>query len=121
MVRETLRVGPKPAVVTVEDVQRAVCEHYRLKLPQLVGKDRHREVAVARQVAMYLARTHLGTSFPQIGAKFDGKDHTTVMSAVRRVEKLLGEEPEVAAAVESLSLKLGFTPRAAGVTAPERP
>jgi len=121
MVRETLRVGPKPAVVTVEDVQRAVCEHYRLKLPQLIGKDRHREVAVARQVAMYLARTHLGTSFPQIGARFDGKDHTTVMSAVRRVEKLLGEDAEVAAAVEALSLKLGFQPRPAPPLAAERP
>lgn len=110
LVHQMLRVGPKPSVVTVEDVQRAVCEHYRLKMHQLVGKDRHREIAIARQVAMYLARTHLGTSYPQIGAKFDGKDHTTVMSAVRRVEKLLGEDAEVAAAVEALSLKLGFSP-----------
>jgi chromosomal replication initiator protein len=122
MVRETLRVGPKPTVVTVEDVQRAVCEHYRLKMQQLIGKDRHREVAIARQVAMYLARTHLGTSFPQIGAKFDGKDHTTVMSAVRRVEKLLGEDLEVQGAVETLTLKLGFQMRSSARAegAPER-
>jgi chromosomal replication initiator protein len=59
---------------------------------------------------MYLARVHLGTSFPQIGAKFEGKDHTTVMSAVKRVEKLLGEDPEVRLVVETLSVKLGYPP-----------
>ncbi len=110
MVRDTLRIGTKPAVVTVDEVQRAVCEHYRLKLPQLTGKDRHRDVALARQVAMFLARVHLGTSFPQIGAKFEGKDHTTVMSAVRKVEKLLPDDPELRAVVDALSIKLGFQP-----------
>ena len=108
LARETLRIGSKPAVTTVEDVQRAVCEHYRIKLNQLTGKDRHREVALPRQVAMYLARTHLGTSFPQIGARFNGKDHTTVMSSVRKVAKLRLDDPEVAAALEAISLKLGF-------------
>jgi chromosomal replication initiator protein len=110
LVRETIRVGPRPVVVTVDDVQRAVCDHYRIKMQQLIGKDRHREVALPRQVAMYLVREHLGTSFPQIGVKFDGKDHTTVMSAVKRVEKLLSEDPEVRQTVETLSLKLGFSP-----------
>jgi chromosomal replication initiator protein len=108
LARETLRIGSKPAVTTVEDVQRAVCDHYRIKLNQLIGKDRHREVALPRQVAMYLARTHLGTSFPQIGARFNGKDHTTVMSSVRKVAKLRVDDPEVAAALEAISLKLGF-------------
>lgn len=108
LVRETLRVAPRPQVITVEDVQRAVCEHYRIKLNQLTGKDRHREVALPRQVAMWLARVHLGTSFPQIGARFNGKDHTTVISAVRKVEKLVQEDPEVTHAVELIARKLGF-------------
>ena len=108
LARETLRIGSKPAVTTVEDVQRAVCEHYRIKLNQLIGKDRHKEVALPRQVAMYLARTHLGTSFPQIGARFNGKDHTTVMSSVRKVAKLRVDDLELAAALEAISLKLGF-------------
>lgn len=108
LARETLRIGSKPAVTTVEDVQRAVCDHYRIKLNQLTGKDRHKEVALPRQVAMYLARTHLGTSFPQIGARFNGKDHTTVMSSVRKVAKLRVDDLEVAAALEAISLKLGF-------------
>jgi chromosomal replication initiator protein len=110
LVRDTLRLGTRPTVVTVEDVQRAACEHYRIKMNQLVGKERHREVAVPRQMAMYLARTYLGTSFPQIGLKFGGKDHTTVISAVRRVDKLLGEEPELMAARDTLCAKLGFNP-----------
>jgi len=110
LVRETLRVSPRPQVVTVEDVQRAVCEHYRIKMGQLTGKDRHREVALPRQVAMWLARVHLGTSFPQIGARFNGKDHTTVISAVRKVDRLVREEPEVTSAVELIAKKLGFSP-----------
>jgi len=108
LARETLRIGSKPAVTTVEDVQRAVCEHYRIKMAQLIGKDRHREVALPRQVAMYLARTHLGTSFPQIGHRFNGKDHTTVMSSVKKVAQLRRDDLEVAAALEAISLKLGF-------------
>lgn len=108
LVRETLRVSPRPAVVTVEDVQRAVCDHYRIKLTHLTGKDRHREVALPRQVAMWLARTHLGTSYPQIGARFNGKDHTTVISAVRKVDRLLQEDAEVTSAVELIAKKLGF-------------
>jgi chromosomal replication initiator protein len=116
LARETLRIGSKPAVTTVEDVQRAVCEHYRIKMVQLTGKDRHKEVALPRQVAMYLARTHLGTSFPQIGARFNGKDHTTVMSSVRKVTRLRVDDLEVAAALEAISLKLGFAAPAMDVT-----
>lgn len=108
LVRETLRVTPRPAVVTVEDVQRAVCEHFRIKMSQLTGKDRHREVALPRQVAMWIARAHLGTSYPQIGARFNGKDHTTVMSAVRKMDRAVLEEPEVIAAVAFVTRKLGF-------------
>jgi chromosomal replication initiator protein len=110
LVREALKIGARPAVVTVEDIQKAVCEHYRIKLGQLTGRERHREVALPRQVAMFLARVHLGTSFPQLGARFNGKDHTTVISAVRRVEKLLAESSETREVIDSLSLKLGFPP-----------
>ena len=108
LVRETLRVTPRPAVVTVEDVQRAVCEHFRIKMSQLTGKDRHREVALPRQVAMWIARAHLGTSYPQIGARFNGKDHTTVMSAVRKMDRAVLEDAEVIAAVAFVTRKLGF-------------
>ena len=108
LVRDNLRIGPRPTVVTVEEVQRAVCEHFKVKMAQLTGKERHREVALARQVAMYIARTHLGTSFPQIGAKFNGKDHTTVMAAVKKIERVKGTDPEVSAALETLVRRLGL-------------
>ncbi len=110
LAREALRSVTRPAVTTVEDVQRAVCEHYRLKLSQLTGKDRHKDVALPRQVAMFLARTLLQTSYPQIGAKFNGKDHTTVMASVRKIEKLRRTDTAVAAALEAVSSKLGFAP-----------
>lgn len=120
MVRETLKLATRTQVTTVEDVQRAVCDHYRIKIAQLTGKERHREVALPRAVAMYLARVHLGTSFPQIGARFNGKDHTTVISAVRKIEKLAGEDSEVRQTLDALSLKLGFsTPYGLSVTSGE--
>lgn len=108
LVRDNLRIGPRPTVVTVEEVQRAVCDHYKIKMSQLTGKERHREVALARQMAMYLARTHLGTSFPQLGVKFNGKDHTTVMAAVRKIEKVKSTDPDIAAAIETLVRRLGL-------------
>nr|MBK7067061.1 hypothetical protein [Deltaproteobacteria bacterium] len=101
LVRETLRIG------SMEDVQRAVCDHYRIKLNQLTRKDRHKEVALPRQVAMYLARTHLGTSFPQIGAlQREGPHRRDVVRA--QGGQAPGDDLEVAAALEAISLKLGF-------------
>jgi len=83
LVRETLKLGTRPSVTTVEDVQRAVAEHYRIRVGQLSGRERHREVALpptGRDVRVaHVPRNVLS----QIGAKFS-KDHTTVISAVRQ-------------------------------------
>lgn len=107
LVRDALRLPLRAAVVTIEDIQRAVCEHFKIKLGQLTGKERTQEVALPRQVAMYLCRERLGSSFPQIGARFGGKDHTTVMAAVKKIEKLVAEQGLVVRDVESIAQKLG--------------
>ncbi len=109
MVSEALRLPARTSVSTVEDIQRAVCEHYRIRLAQLTGRDRHQEVALPRQVAMYLCRERLGTSFPQLGARFGGKDHTTVISAVNKIKKLLANGHAVRTDIDTIATRLGPT------------
>ncbi len=92
---------------SVEDIQRAVCGHFRLTNAELLSKDRHKSVAFARQVAMYLCRQRLKCSFPELGRAFGNRDHTTVMSAVRRVEALRRSDPEVDAHLQAIESRLG--------------
>jgi chromosomal replication initiator protein len=96
----------RPDPMSVEDIQRAVCSHFRLSNADLLSKDRHKSVAFARQVAMYLCRQRLKCSFPELGRAFGNRDHTTVMSAVRRVEALRQRDPEVNAHLEAIEQKL---------------
>jgi chromosomal replication initiator protein len=108
MVRSALRIPTKHQVMTVEDVQRAACNYFRLTMSQLTGKERHAEVARARQIAMYIVRDRLGTSFPQIGAKFGGKDHTTVISSVQKIKALLeAKDASVQTDIDNVLAKLG--------------
>ncbi len=104
---ELAMVAPRrPDMVSVEDIQRAVCSHFRLSNSELLSKDRHKSVAFARQVAMYLCRQRLKCSFPELGRAFGNRDHTTVMSAVRRVEALRQRDPQVNAHLEAIEQKL---------------
>ena len=92
---------------SVEDVQRVVCHHFKLKSGDLLSKDRHKSIAFARHVAMYLCRERLKCSLPELGRAFGNRDHTTVMSAVRKVASLRQADPEVRAHIEALERKLG--------------
>jgi chromosomal replication initiator protein len=92
---------------SVEDIQRVVCHHFKLRSTDLLSKDRHKSIAFARHVAMYLCKQRLKCSFPELGRAFGNRDHTTVMSAVRKIESLRGADPEVRADIEALERKLG--------------
>ncbi len=74
--------------VTIDDIQKRVAEHYNLRLADMHTARRARAVARPRQVAMYLAKQLTTRSLPEIGRKFGGRDHTTVMHAVKRIEEL---------------------------------
>jgi chromosomal replication initiator protein len=74
--------------VTIEDIQKRVAEHYNIRLSDMHSARRSRAVARPRQVAMYLSKQLTTRSLPEIGRKFGGRDHTTVMHAVRKVEEL---------------------------------
>jgi chromosomal replication initiator protein len=92
--------------LSVEDIQRAVCQHFHLRTSDLTSKDRHKTVAFARHVAMYLCKQRLKCSFPELGRAFGGRDHTTVMSAVRKIEAQREDDPNVRAHIEAIERKL---------------
>ncbi|MFT5440752.1 MAG: chromosomal replication initiator protein [Alphaproteobacteria bacterium] len=74
--------------VTIEEIQKRVAEHFNIRFADMHSARRARAVARPRQVAMYLAKQLTSRSLPEIGRKFGGRDHTTVMHAVRKVEEL---------------------------------
>ena len=86
--------------ITIDEIQRKVAEHYNLRLSDMHSARRARNVARPRQVAMYLAKILTSRSLPEIGRKFGGRDHTTVMHAIRKVEQLMDEDAQIAQDVE---------------------
>lgn len=88
--------------VTIDQIQKLVCEHFELKLLDLLSARRARAIARPRQIAMYLAKRLTTRSLPEIGRKFGGRDHSTVIHAVRRIEELRDSDREVDQAVHVL-------------------
>lgn len=82
--------------VSVEDIQRKVAEHYNIRLADLIGPKRIRTVARPRQVAMYLCKHLTSRSLPEIGRRFGGRDHTTIMHGVRKIEELMIDDQGLA-------------------------
>jgi chromosomal replication initiator protein len=88
--------------VTVEEIQRRVAEHYGIRHADLVGSRRLKGFARPRQVAMYLSKALTTRSLPDIGRRFGGRDHTTVLHGVRRIEALMAEDAQIADDVAAL-------------------
>ena len=88
--------------VTIEEIQKRVAEHYNIKLTEMFSARRARAVARPRQVAMYLAKQLTSRSLPEIGRKFGGRDHTTVMHAVKKVEELKAQDHSFAEDIDLL-------------------
>jgi chromosomal replication initiator protein len=81
--------------VTVEEIQRKVADHYSVRLSDLIGPKRLRTIARPRQVAMYLAKQLTLRSLPDIGRRFGGRDHTTIMHGVRKIEELMATDSQL--------------------------
>ena len=88
--------------VTIDEIQRRVAEHFNIRLSEMTSERRARAVARPRQIAMYLAKQLTTRSLPEIGRKFGGRDHTTVMHAVRKIEELTLSDRALAEDVELL-------------------
>jgi len=81
-------------IVTVEKIQKIVCHEYKIKLSQLKSKNNSPKVAFPRQIAMYLSKELTQSSLPEIGKKFGGKHHTTVIHSIKKIEKLREQNTE---------------------------
>jgi len=92
--------------ITVEEIQRKVSDHYNIRLSDLIGPKRVRTFARPRQVAMYLAKTMTSRSLPEIGRRFGGRDHTTIMHGVRKIEELKQQDSQIADDLELLRRSL---------------
>ena len=88
--------------VSVEEIQRKVSDHYNIRLSDMIGPKRLRSYARPRQVAMYLCKHMTSRSLPEIGRRFGGRDHTTVMHGVRRIEELKQTDGQIAEDLELL-------------------
>jgi chromosomal replication initiator protein len=88
--------------VTIDEIQKRVAEHFNIKLAEMTSSRRARIVARPRQVAMYLAKQLTSRSLPEIGRKFGGRDHTTVIHAVKKIEELIESDSALAEDVELL-------------------
>jgi chromosomal replication initiator protein len=82
--------------LTIEEIQRKVAEHYNIRLSDMIGPKRLRNIARPRQVAMYLAKQLTPRSLPEIGRRFGGRDHTTIMHGVRKIEELMAIDSQLA-------------------------
>ena len=82
--------------LTIEEIQRKVAEHYNIRLSDMIGPKRMRTIARPRQVAMYLAKQLTSRSLPEIGRRFGGRDHTTIMHGVRKIEELMASDSQLA-------------------------
>jgi chromosomal replication initiator protein len=88
--------------VTIDEIQRKVAEHFNMRVADMHSERRARAVARPRQIAMFLAKQLTQRSLPEIGRKFGGRDHTTVMHAVRKVEELMATDQTFAEDIELL-------------------
>jgi len=88
--------------IRIEDIQRAVSRHYNVSRTDMLSNRRTRQIVKPRQIAMYLAKMMTPRSLPEIGRRFGGRDHTTVLHAVRKVESLIAEDGQLAKELELL-------------------
>jgi chromosomal replication initiator protein len=100
LLRDLLRANDRR--VTIDEIQRKVAEHFNMRVSDMHSERRARAVARPRQVAMFLAKSLTSRSLPEIGKKFGGRDHTTVMHAVKKVEELMASDHSFAEDIELL-------------------
>ncbi len=104
VLQDLLRSCEKKA--TIDDIQRKVAEYYNIKMVDMHSARRNASIARPRQVAMYLAKQLTSRSLPEIGRKFGGKDHTTVMHAIKRINELMRDDIELREDIERLQRSL---------------
>jgi chromosomal replication initiator protein len=99
-------LNPSPKNMTPKQIIERTAAFYDIKVTDLTGAKRDKDIVVPRQIAMYIMRRELGMSFPQIASSLGGRDHTTVMHGVRKINKLAGSNEPISHEIQTLKQKI---------------
>lgn len=104
MAKESLKdiLGDRRKDITVESIQKAVADHFGIKLSELKSSQRLKNLVQARQIAIWLCRDMTKASYPDIGAKFGGKDHSTVIYAAKKIDQALKDDQKIAKIINDI-------------------
>jgi chromosomal replication initiator protein len=102
LAKRVLATHDDTATITIEEIQRLAADHFKVRVVDLKSKTRTKPLVTARQAAMYLVKKHLEKSLVDIGRAFGGKDHTTVLNALRKIEDQLKKNSEIKRDIEEL-------------------
>ncbi len=100
------QISGKNTQLTIAEIQEMVAKYYQVSVTDIKGRKRVKQIVMPRQIAMYLARELTDSSLPQIGREFGGKDHTTVIHAVDKIEKAASADADLKASIIELKNKL---------------
>ena len=92
--------------INIEKIQKTVADHFQIKISELKSSKRLKNLVYPRQIAMYICRNLTDMSYPEIGAKFGGKDHSTIIHAIKKIDKKMSEDLHARTLVEKLMDKL---------------
>jgi chromosomal replication initiator protein len=101
-----LVLGNEPKRIKVEDILRVVSRHFAVSKADILSDRRHRSVVRPRQIGMYLAKQLTARSLPEIGRRFGNRDHTTVLHAIRKIDREMGDNPHLKEEIEELKRQL---------------
>lgn len=99
-------VNKNTNICSIDSIQKMVSDHFKIKINEIKSPRRMKSLVIPRQIAMYLCKKHANASFPEIGEKFGGKDHTTVMYACKKVETDLSKQPKLKEDIAFLEKRL---------------
>ncbi len=94
--------------VTIEKIQKNIADHFQIKISELKSTKRQKNIVLPRQISMYICRNLTNLSYPEIGSKFGGKDHSTIIHAVKKIERLMAEDIQMKTMIEKLIENLGI-------------
>ena len=107
MIIRDLLAGIEPRRVKIEDILKAVSRHFAVSKQDILSQRRHRSVVWPRQIGMYLAKQMTSRSLPEIGRRFGDRDHTTVLHAIRKIDKELEGNTRLRDELEELKKQIG--------------
>jgi chromosomal replication initiator protein len=104
MAKENLKdiLGDRHKEITVELIQKTVAEYFDLKLLDLKSEKRLKNIVYARQIAIWFCREMTKSSYPDIGIKFGGKDHSTVIHSYKKIDKTIVNDPKISKIIEEI-------------------